>query len=72
VTAASAGQVERHARDDDVGAEEQGAFEEERPLIVEQMVSPLRRHELRQHHGQKGVRSRGVDLFDEFEERLHK
>jgi hypothetical protein len=39
--------MERHAGDDDVGAEEQGALDEQRALVVEEVVPPPRGDELR-------------------------
>ena len=54
-------EVERHARDDRVRLEEQRALDQQRALIVKQMVPPARRHELRQHHRDVVVRTLRVD-----------
>ena len=41
--------MKRNARDHDVGLKEQRALDQQRPLVVEQMVPPFCGHELRQH-----------------------
>ena len=55
-------QVERHARDDGVRLEEQRALDEQRALVVEQVVPPARRHELRQHDRDVVVRRCASDV----------
>src|SRR6059036_2054439 len=44
-------EMKRHARHDRVRAEEQRALDEQRALVVQQMLPPARRHELRQDDG---------------------
>src|SRR5437773_4628121 len=63
-------EMERHAGDDDVGPEEQCAFDEQRSLIVKQMLPPALRHELRQDDGDVVVGLLG-GLFDVLEQWLH-
>src|SRR4051812_1036730 len=41
--------VVRNVGDDDAGAEEQSGFEQERRLIVQQVLPPARGNELRKH-----------------------
>ena len=66
-----ASEMEGHARHDDVRFEQQRTFDEERVLVVEEMVPDSLRHELRQDHGDITVRALGLHLLDVFEERLH-
>src|SRR5262245_37498620 len=48
-------QVVRHARDDDLLAEEERPLDQERALIVQEMVPPARGYELRQENGHEVV-----------------
>ena len=57
-------QMERHARHHDVRSEEQRALDEERMLVVEQVLPDPARHELRQDHGDVAVRVRRPDGID--------
>src|SRR5437764_5363114 len=42
-------QMVGHARDDDAAAEEERAFQEERTLVVQEVLPPARWHELGEH-----------------------
>src|SRR5688572_26217780 len=63
--------MEGHAGDDDVGTEQQRALDQEGALIVQQVVPPLRRDELRQHDRDIGVAAFPLDLVDVFQQRFH-
>ena len=60
----------RHARHDDVVLEEQRPFDEERMLVVEQVLPQPTRHELGQDHRDEAVGIRTLDLFNVIEQRL--
>ena len=45
--------MQRHAHDDHSRLEEQQALEEQRALAVEQLLPPMRHHDLRQHHASR-------------------
>ena len=64
-------EVERHAGDDGVRPEEQRALDQQRRLVVQQVLPPARGHELRQDDGHVVVGPLGLDLLDVFEQRLH-
>jgi hypothetical protein len=70
-TRALSGQMERDARDDRVRAEEQGALDEERALVVQEVLPPLGRDELRQDHRHVVLGPIALDLLDVVEQRLH-
>ena len=65
----SAVQMKRCARDD-VRLEEECPFNEECPLIVEQMVPPPCGHEFRQDDSEKIVLTLSIDTLDVLEQRL--
>ncbi len=64
-------QMERHARNDNIGFEKQRPLDQQGALIVEQVMPPLCRYELRQHNSEKVIRMLCVDLLDVLQERLH-
>src|SRR2546428_11830411 len=70
-TMRSVSEVERDTRDDGVGFEEERTFDQQRPLIMEQMVPPARGNEFRQDNRDVAVRTLGRDLLDILEQRLH-
>ena len=63
--------MERYARDDDVGLEEQGPLDQQRTVVVEEMMPPFRRYKFRQDHREKVVGTLGVNLLQVLQERLH-
>src|SRR5580765_1394182 len=64
-------QVVRHARDDDLLAEEERALDQERALVVEQVMPPARRDEFRQEDGDEVVGPLLVRDLDVLEQGLH-
>src|SRR4051794_20130547 len=67
----SVSQMEWHARDDGVWLEQERPLDEQRTLVVEQMVPPPRRYELRKHNGDVVVGVVGADPFNVAQQRLH-
>src|SRR6185436_12347106 len=64
-------QMVRDRGDDHVAAEQEGALDEERALVVEQVVPPARRHELGEEHGDEVLGALLVRDLDVLEQRLH-
>src|SRR6186997_1614440 len=64
-------QVERYARDHDARTEEQGPLDQQRALVVQQVLPPAPRYELRQDDRDVVVGMRLLQLLDVLEERLH-
>src|SRR5262249_3604354 len=67
----SPSKVEGDARDHGVRLEQEGAFNEERPVVVKQMMPPPRGNEFGQHDGDIVVGTFVARLLDVFEQRLH-
>jgi hypothetical protein len=65
-----AAQMKWHAGDDHVRLEEKRPLDQQRPLIVKEVLPPLRGHELRQDDRQEIAPPFCLELFDVFEQRL--
>src|SRR5438093_4516680 len=67
----SASQMKGDAGDDRIRLEQEGAFDEQRTLIVKQVVPPPCGHEFRQNNRDVIVWMLRVNALDVFEQRLH-
>src|SRR3954462_5235313 len=63
--------MERNASDDGVRPEEERALDEQRALVMQQMLPPFGRDELGKNYGHIVVGPLPLDFFDVLEERLH-
>src|SRR5689334_22828094 len=62
--------VKRHARDDDVALEEQRTLDEQRMLVVQQVMPPALRYELGKNDRYPRIPPRTPGPFDISEQRL--